>query len=131
MNGQGEAMKRSDTILLEGIELPARLGVSEAERAMRRPVRVDLEVVRDLQAAGRSDALTDTIDYQTIYDLVAEVVAKHEFRLVEALAERVAEVLCASFLIECVTITVRKAKPVAGVLETAGVRITRFAPTQK
>src|SRR3990172_1993909 len=91
----GAMVKMSDAILLEGIELPARLGVSEAERAMRRPVRLDLEVMRDLQNAGRSDALADTIDYQTIYDLVAEVVAKNEFRLVEALAERVAEVLCA------------------------------------
>ncbi len=120
-------MKSTDTILLEGIELPARLGVSEAERAMRRPVRLDLEILHDVRTAGRSDALADTVDYQTIYDLVAEVVAKHEFRLVEALAERIAEVLCASFPIEGVTITVRKAKPVAGVLETAGVRITRFA----
>lgn len=121
-------MKATDTILLEGIELPARLGVSEAERAMRRPVRLDLEILRDVQVAGRSDALADTLDYQLVYDRVAEVVAKHEFCLVEALAERIAEVLCASFAIEGVTITVRKAKPVAGVLETAGVRITRFAP---
>lgn len=118
---------RPDTILLEGIELSARLGVSAAERAMRRPVRIDLEIWRDLQAAGRSDALADTIDYQMIYDAVADVVAKQEFCLVEALAETLAEVLCANFAIDGVSVTVRKAKPVAGVLETAGVRIARFA----
>ncbi len=119
--------RKSDTILLEGIELSARLGVSAPERAMRRPVRFDLEIWCDLQAAGRSDALTDTIDYQAIYDAVADVVAKQEFCLVEALAETLAEVLCAHFTIDGVAITVRKAKPVAGVLETAGVRIERFA----
>ena len=33
-----------DAILLEGIVVPAALGVSKAERAMRRPVDIDLEL---------------------------------------------------------------------------------------
>ena len=47
----GEITKM-DVILLEGIQVPAALGVTAAERRMRRPVLLDLEVERDLRAAG-------------------------------------------------------------------------------
>ena len=51
--------------------------------------------------------------------------ANHEHKLVEALAERIARAVLSKFDAEAVTITVRKPKPIAGVLEHAGVRITR------
>ena len=49
-----------DAILLEGIQVPAALGVTAAERRMRRPVRLDLELFHDLRAAGRSDSIRQT-----------------------------------------------------------------------
>ncbi len=120
-----ESSTASDAILLEGVELPAALGVSAAERRMRRPVRVDLEIGRDLTAAGRSDRIRDTLDYAEIYRLVEKVAGGQEHRLIEALADRIAVALLSGFEIEWVTVTVRKPKPVAGVLEHTGVRITR------
>lgn len=114
-----------DTILLEAIEVPASLGVSKAERAMRRPVRIDLEVERSLASAGRSDDLKDTIDYEDLYRVVADIAGTQEHQLVEALAERIAQAVLSAFEIDRLTITVRKPKPIAGVLEHTGVRITR------
>lgn len=114
-----------DTILLDGIEVPAALGVSAAERRMRRPVRVDLEVGRDLRVAGRSDRIKDTLDYSRIYEVVEEIAGGREHRLVEALGENLAAELLDRFDIEWVKVTVRKPKPVAGVLDYTGIRITR------
>ena len=114
-----------ERILLEGIELPAQLGVSAAERRMRRPVRLDLDLGFDLQRSGRSDDLRHTIDYQAIHDVVAEVVQGREHTLVEALAERIASALFDAFALDEVTITVHKPKPIAGVLHYAGIRVTR------
>lgn len=114
-----------DRILLEGIQVPAALGVSAAERRMRRPVLLDIEVERDLRAAGRSDRISQTIHYGRIYDVVADVAANVEHKLVEALGERIAQAVLAKFDVDAVTVTVRKAKPIAGVLEHTGVRITR------
>ena len=48
-----------------------------------------------------------------------------EHKLVEALAERIADAILSGFLVDWVTVTVRKAKPIAGVLDWGGVRITR------
>jgi len=114
-----------DAILLEGMQIPAALGVTAAERRMRRPVLLDLVLERPLAPAGRSDRIADTIDYGAIYALVEEVASVREHRLVEALAERIAAALLARFGFDAVTVTVRKPKPIAGVLEHAGVRIRR------
>jgi dihydroneopterin aldolase len=124
-DAKGGSGSRPDTILLDGIEVPAALGVSAAERRMRRPVRVDLEVGRDLRRAGRSDRIKDTLDYALVYDVVEEVAGGREHRLVEALGENLAAELLERFDIEWVTVTVRKPKPVAGVLDYTGIRITR------
>ncbi len=114
-----------DVILLEGVEVPASLGVTEAERRMRRPVRLDLELGFDLSAAGRSDELTETIDYSELYEVVAKVAGGREHRLVEALGERIVSAIFENFPIDHVRLTVRKSKPIAGVLDWAGIRITR------
>jgi len=114
-----------DIILLEGIQIPAALGVTAAERRMRRPVTLDLEVERDLRGAGRTDQIRQTIHYERIFEVVEDVAANHEHRLVESLGERIAEAILAKFAVDAVTVTVRKPKPIAGVLDYAGIRISR------
>ena len=115
----------AESILLEGIQVPAALGVTAAERRMRRPVLLDIAVVRDLRAAGRSDRISQTIHYKRIYEIVEDVAANQEHKLVEALGERIAQAILSKFDAEAVTVTVRKPKPISGVLEHAGIRITR------
>jgi dihydroneopterin aldolase len=115
----------SDVILLEGIQVPAALGVTVAERRMRRPVALDLEVESDLRAAGRSDRIGQTIHYKRVFEVVEDVAANQEHKLVEALGERIARAVLSKFDVDAVTVTVRKPKPIAGVLDHAGVRIRR------
>lgn len=117
--------RRRDVILLEGIQVPAALGVTAAERRMRRPVTLDLEVERDLRAAGRSDRIAQTLHYKRIFEVVEDVAAHQEHKLVEALGERIAAAVLGKFDADAVTVTVRKPKPIAGVLDYAGIRITR------
>lgn len=114
-----------DVILLEGIQVPAALGVTAAERRVRRPVLLDLEVTRDLRAAGRSDRIRHTLHYKRIFEVVEDVAANQEHRLVEALGDRIARAVLAKFDADAVTVTVRKPTPIAGVLRYAGVRVTR------
>ena len=114
-----------DAILLQGIVVPAALGVSAAERRMPRPVDIDVELEIDLGRAGESDRLAHTIDYGRVYAEVERVAGEREYRLVEALAEQIAVMLLKSCPIESCTVTVLKRSPVAGELHHAGVRITR------
>ena len=114
-----------DVILLQGIQVPAALGVTAAERRMRRPVLLDLEVATDLKAAGRTDGIRQTIHYKRIFEVVEDVASNQEHRLVEALGDRIARAVLGKFDADAVTVTVRKPTPIAGVLQYAGVRVTR------
>ena len=114
-----------DVILLQGIQVPAALGVTAAERRSRRPVLLDLEVESDLRRAGRSDRIGDTLHYKRIFEVVEDVAGNHEHKLVEALADRIARAVLGKFDAEAVTVSVRKPTPIAGVLQYAGVRIRR------
>ena len=114
-----------DAILLEGIQVPAALGVTAAERRARRPVLLDLEVEYDLGASGASDRIGQTLHYKRIFEVVEDVAANQEHKLVEALGERIARAVLARFPAEAVTVTVRKPTPIAGVLQHAGIRIRR------
>jgi dihydroneopterin aldolase len=105
--------------------VPAALGVSAVERRMRRPVRLDIEVESDLAASGRSDRIRDTVHYKRIFEVVEDVAANQEHKLVEALAERICHAVLAKFDADAVTVTVRKPSPIAGILAYAGVRIRR------
>ncbi|HEY8494213.1 MAG TPA: dihydroneopterin aldolase [Myxococcota bacterium] len=125
MAGRGPADAHPDVILLEGIQVPAALGVTAAERRMRRPVTLDLEVEYDLRRAGRSDRIGHTIHYKRIFEIVEDVAGNQEHKLVEALGERIARAVLEKFDCRAVTVTVRKPKPIAGVLDYAGIRLRR------
>lgn len=114
-----------DSILLEGIQVPAALGVTAAERRVRRPVLLDLELVRDLRAAGRSDSIRQTVHYKRVYEVVEDVAAHQEHKLVEALGDRIARSVLEKFDCEAVIVSVRKPTPISGVLQYAGCRIQR------
>ncbi len=115
-----------DVILLEGIQIPAALGVTAAERRMRRPVTLDLEIAVPLDTAGRSDNIRHTIHNKRIFEIVEDVAGNQEHKLVEALGERIAQSVLEKFDASAVTVTVRKPKPIAGVLDYAGIRLTRL-----
>ena len=115
----------SDVILLQGIQVPAALGVTAAERRVRRPVLLDLEIGRDLRAAGRTDNIRQTIHYKRVFEVVEDVAANQQHKLVEALGDRIARAVLSKFDVDSVTVTVRKPTPISGVLQYAGVRILR------
>lgn len=115
----------ADSIQIQGIHVPAALGVSEAERALRRPVEIDLELESDLSRAAISDELRETIDYVAVFELISRI-ASCEHRLVEALAERICGALLDAFpRIDEVRIEARKIAPLPGAVRSAGVRLAR------
>lgn len=129
MSSQGRASVGSeqgpDAILIDGIRIPCALGVTSAERKMKRPIRIDLELTCSLDRAGQTDRLADTVDYGAVYELIAEVVDQREYRLVEALGEAIATAILQCFPVEIVTITIRKIAPIAGAVDHTGVRLRR------
>ena len=116
----------ADRLELRGLRCVGVHGALPEEQVRAQPFEVDLDVVCDTRAAGRSDQLADAVDYGGLVEAAAKVVTGERFALLERLAERIAEVVLADGRVTSVTVTVRKLRPPVPVdLASAGVCITR------
>ena len=100
-----------DILRLKNMRFYAYHGVLPEEKRLGQWFEVDLEVKTDLQKAGLSDQLEDTLDYSRLLKLVQEVVTEEKFNLIEALAERIAQKIAESFPARDLTVRVRKPNP--------------------
>ena len=115
-----------DKIILKGIQFHGYHGVAEAERQLGQKYEIDLELTADLSAAGKTDALTHTIDYAQVVQLAIDIGTQQSFQLFETIAETIAEAILAQFQIEEVRIAVKKlSPPIEPTLSYAGVKIHR------
>ncbi len=97
-----------DSISIVDLELEARVGVTEAERARPQRLVVSVELECDLAAAGRTDAESDTTRYDVVADQIRRVVSERPRKLVEAIAEAIAREILSQPLVHAVTVEVRK-----------------------
>ena len=97
-----------DRIHIEALALSAHLGVPNAERAaaQRLTVSLTLEPVRDFSALG--DDLEKTVDYFAVCEAVKTLTGAHPRRLIETLAEEIAELVLERFAVRVVEVEVRK-----------------------
>ena len=99
---------RGDRVRLTGLRVRGHHGVLAAERRDGQDFVVDVALSLDLQAAGASDNLADTVDYAVLAQSLARVVAGEPLDLLEALAARLAEVCLADTRVASVEVTVHK-----------------------
>lgn len=122
----------TDKILLGGAQFFGHHGVSDEERQTGGRYVVDVELVRDQAVAAASDNLADTISYADVYRVAREIVEGKSFRLVESLADAIAQELLARFAVDQVMVRVKKSPPpIDGIVEYAGVEIRREAKNVK
>lgn len=95
-------------IRLEGLSVFGHHGATTAER--RAGTRLDVDVTLDLDTcrAEGSDRLADTVSYDEIEAVVRRVVEDESFRLLEALAARVAETCMTRFSASAVSVRLTK-----------------------
>ena len=113
-----------DIIFLSEVKLETKLGVPAWERMLPQTIIVDIEIGFDLRAAGKSDAINDTIDYGAVVTRLRETLNIHSFQLVEALAEHLCQLIISEF--NALNVKIRVAKPgIMPGLKALGVMIER------
>ena len=116
----------SDRISIEGLCVETRIGVTQKERSRPQDVLVDIEVAADLARSAATDALQDTIDYDSLVAEVAALIRASECNLLETLAANIAGLVSAKQGVFGVTVGVRKVEvPVNEDVSSIGVRIER------
>ena len=101
-------MNKRGEIHIENLRVPTNVGVPDEERAQPQVVAICLTMVPERAMAGLSDTISRTVDYYSVSQRVSAIAAGGERRLIETLAEDVAEGVLLEFAVESVVVEVRK-----------------------
>ncbi|MEX2562013.1 MAG: dihydroneopterin aldolase [Nitriliruptoraceae bacterium] len=119
-----------DRIDIRGIEAFGYHGVLPHERDLGQRFVVDVGLGLDLESAGRSDNLSDTVNYGAITQVVVALVTDRTFQLLEALATAIADACLEYDEVEVAEVSVHKpSAPVPGLVDDVVVTIRRVRPT--
>ena len=113
-------------IALEGLEFFAFHGYYDEEQKIGNKYGVDLRLKTDLHAAGASDKLAETVNYEVLYRLIlAEM--QQPARLLEHLAHRILDrVMVELPQVRRVRVSISKFNPpLGGICHRARVTLTR------
>lgn len=116
-----------DEILIEGVRFIGHHGVFEYERIEGCRFQLDAHLWLDLSVAGRSDRLSDTVDYGAVTDGLLASAAKPSCLLLEHLVLRMLRDLFEGFpTVEIARVRLRKlAPPISGAPAAAVITMTR------
>ena len=126
----------ADRIILTGMQFYGFHGVNPEEQRLGQPFVVDLEAELDLQSAGASDDLADTVSYTHLYRLARAAVEGEPRQLLESVAATIAAAALAQHpAIDAVRVRLHKPRPPirGSVIGSAAVEIyrTRTRPSQE
>lgn len=116
-----------DKIIIENLQVHANHGVFPEENTLGQRFVISAVLHVDLRAAGKSDALGDSVDYGAACHLIDEYTRSHTHKLLERLSQGLADALFDRFpAIERVELTVKKPwAPIGLPLDYAAVAIDR------
>lgn len=116
-----------DFIKITNLKIYAYHGVLEEEKKNGQEFFLNLKLYYSMRKAGKSDALTDAINYDEVCTFVTEVFTKEVYDLIEKAAEKTVEALLHRFLgLEAVELEIRKPyAPITFAPEDVSVTIYR------
>ena len=117
-----------DYIEIKDLLLRTVIGVNADERLNRQDVVINITLFTDTRTAGRSDELSDTVNYRDVTKQVISLVEGSQFLLVEKLAEEIARLCLENVRVQRVRVSVEKPGAVR-FARSVGVTIERSRGT--
>lgn len=121
-----ERVHDMDVIHIRRLEIFANHGVIPEENTLGQKFIISADLFMDLKKAGKTDDVSKTVHYGQAAVLIKQISEKSVFKLIEKLAEEIADALLKKFPVEKVKVTIEKPwAPVRLPLETVAVEIER------
>jgi len=98
----------SDEIHIEQLEVSARIGVPEKERATPQRLSVSISFWPYQQTRDVADKIDQTVNYSAVAEETKSFVRDQSLNLIETLADRLATHLLKTFRLQKVAVEVRK-----------------------
>lgn len=113
-----------DQIDIRELRFRCIIGVNGDERREKQDVVAHVTIYADLRKACESDNIEDSVDYKVIKRQIIAMAEKSDFRLIEALAQAIADICLEHHRVQRARVVVEK----PGALrfaKTVGVQIVR------
>lgn len=116
-----------DKIYVNGMEFYGYHGVFQEETKLGQRFIVDLVAEVELKQAGDTDNLDFSVNYGELYQVCRDIVEGPPFKLVEAVAEKIAQTILSDFTLvkNCTVKVIKPDPPIPGHLKSVAVEITR------
>lgn len=116
----------ADKITIKQLKVFGYHGVNRIEREHGQHFIIDVECRLDLAEAGATDLLGKTMDYDSLIKDVQRIVSMERYTLLEALAQRIADITLERPQVYAVTVRIAKpTPPIEADLEAVEVEISR------
>ena len=113
-----------DIIFIDDLRISTLIGIYPREQTLPQTIETSLQSGNSTAGAGASDDIRDTIDYAAVVERIRTDLAAQHFRLLEKLAEHIANLLLRDFGAKWIQVSVAKLGVMGGV-RRAGVSIER------
>ena len=113
-----------DIIFIRELRVEAWIGIYEWEKLRPQTLDFNLDIGLDTHRAGESDNIRDTVDYGKVVERIRADLKDQHFKLLEALAEHISQVILHDFKAQWVKVSVAKIAHIRSV-KMVGVTITR------
>ena len=111
-------------IFVHGLTLDAYIGAYDHEQGRTQPIRIDLEADVVEPSNPVSDELEDVVCYNKLVQGIRAIIDEGHIRLVETLAERIADLALSHPMVTAVTVKIDKPNAIEEAV-AAGVQIRR------
>ena len=95
--------------VISQINVICSIGIHDFERAKKQRITVDLEVLLSADKEPQADTINQTLNYDTIREMVIEITTSRHFDLQETLARTIFDAVLALSTVDA--LMVRTAKP--------------------
>ena len=104
----------NDSIELRGIRAFGHHGADPGEKVVAQPFDIDVTLELNLDAARKSDALADTLDYSTLHATIVRLVRERSYDLIERLGADLLDAILADPRVARASVRIAKPGLLAG-----------------
>lgn len=117
-----------DYIHLRDMQFFGYHGVLAEETVLGQRFRASVSLAVDIKKAGQTDELDNTVSYVGVYDICKEIIEGKPYKLIEAVAEKIAESILSAYdgqIFGCKVEVIKPDPPIPGHYKEVAVEIVR------
>ena len=113
-----------DLVYIKNLRIETIIGIYDWEREVKQVVSMDLEMAADIKMAAQTDNIGYALNYKSIGKRIIKFVQEQKFKLIESMAEEVAQIVLIEFSVPWVRLRISKPGALRG-SEDVGIIIER------